>query len=62
MWLFTRLGSFQLPLIYINALADQHFSLYEIIKKNSFIIALWQNGKIFTGIVFISCPKDGENV
>ena len=45
-----------------HAIAEQSFSLYEKnIKKwlNEYLLQKW---KIFTGVVFIDCPKDGENV
>jgi hypothetical protein len=39
-----------------HKLAEKHGSLNEDIKK-------WQQkGKIFTGIVFINCPKHGKNL
>ena len=43
------------------ALAEQRFGSYEDVKKGS-MNGYQQNVKIFIGVVFISCPKDGKNV
>ena len=44
-----------------HALAEQRFSFYEHIK-NGLVNSLLQMRRIFTGVVFINCPKDGEDV
>ena len=61
--LLTRLGSFQLPLVASmgHTLAEQSFSSHEGIKNCS-MNGLGQKWKIFTGLVFINCPKDGEKM
>ena len=44
-----------------NVLAEQSFTSYAEIENGS-MNGSRQNGKIFTGVVFINFPKDGENV
>ena len=46
-----------------HALIEQRFSSYEDMeKKKSLMNGLRQKGNIFTGMILINCPKDGENV
>jgi len=44
-----------------HVLAEQRFGSYEDVKNGS-MNGSRQKGKIFTGVVFTNCPKDGKNV
>ena len=56
----TRLGSLRLPHVCIHTLAGRRFGSYEDVKKwpDQWFAAKAED---FSGLVFVKCPKDGEN-